>query len=148
MAASNRIVGLPHDLRFNLLSACSYVNNGARQLLEPFDLTPKQYDILVLLEEHDPKPLSIQKVRNSLADKMSDASRLIDRLHRKGLLEKTPSSEDRRSNLVELTDKGRELLQELSEKYSSTDQQIDRNLDRKQLDQLNELLEKLVTDNK
>ncbi|MEM8582915.1 MAG: MarR family transcriptional regulator [Bacteroidota bacterium] len=148
MAASNQAVGLPRQLRFNLLSACSYVNNGARQLLEPFDLTPKQYDILLLLDENGPEPLSIQNVRKKLADKMSDASRLIDRLYKKGLLDKTPSSEDRRSNLVALTDKGRDLLEELSAKYSSTDQQIDRNLDKKQLDQLNELLEKLVTGEK
>ncbi|MEO0628422.1 MAG: MarR family transcriptional regulator [Bacteroidota bacterium] len=148
MAASNQAVGLPRQLRFNLLSACSFVNNGARQLLEPFDLTPKQYDILLLLEENDPEPLSIQNVRKKLADKMSDASRLIDRLHKKGLLEKTPSSEDRRSNLVQITDKGKALLEELSAKYDSIDQQIDRNLDKKQLDQLNELLEKLVTENK
>ncbi|MEM7574679.1 MAG: MarR family transcriptional regulator [Bacteroidota bacterium] len=143
MAASQKTISLPRQLRFNLQSACSFVNNETRQLLEPFDITPKQYDILRLLQEADPKALSIQSVRERLADKMSDASRLIDRLHRKGLLEKTPSDLDRRSNLVRITPAGQKLLKQLGEQSAEIETQLEGKLDQDQIDQLNQLLERL-----
>ena len=143
MAALQKTISLPRQLRFNLQSACSFVNNETRQLLEPFDITPKQYDILRLLQEADPKALSIQSVREKLADKMSDASRLIDRLHRKGLLEKTPSDLDRRSNLVKITPSGSKLLQRLGEKSAEIESQLEGKLNQEQINQLNQLLERL-----
>lgn len=143
MAATQKTISLPRQLRFNLQSACSFVNNETRQLLEPFDITPKQYDILRLLQEANPKALSIQSVREKLADKMSDASRLIDRLHRKGLLEKTPSDLDRRSNLVRITPAGQKLLKRLGEKSAEIETQLEGKLDQTQIDQLNQLLERL-----
>ena len=64
-----------------------------RKFLKPYDVTPKQYNILRILKEHAPESLSIQQIREMLADKMSDASRLVDRLERKELLKKFPSDQ-------------------------------------------------------
>ena len=77
-----------------------------RQFLQPHDITPKQYNILRLLNERAPESFSIQEIREMLADKMSDASRLVERLERKQLIDKFPSDQDRRSNRARITEEG------------------------------------------
>ena len=67
------------QLRLYLLQSSSWLINGTRQFLQPFDLTPKQYAILKILADNGKEHLSIQQIRQALVEKMSDASRLIER---------------------------------------------------------------------
>lgn len=131
------------ELRYNLFQSCSWLNNGTRQFLQPFGITPKQFSILGILAERVPESLSIQEVRDSLADKMSDASRLIDRLEKKGLLDKFPSDFDRRSNRVRITEKGEKLLKRINNGQDSLSQLISDRLEEREVEQLNGLLDRL-----
>ena len=114
-----------------------------RQFLEPFEITPKQFSILRILEDCKPDSLSIQEVRDRLADKMSDASRLIDRLDRKGFIYKFPSDTDRRSNRTRITEKGSKLLNRITSKTTELDRQITDKLSDAEMTQLLELLHRL-----
>ncbi|MTB53673.1 MarR family winged helix-turn-helix transcriptional regulator [Lewinella sp. W8] len=130
-------------LRHNLLQSCSWLSNGIRQFLQPFDLTPKQYAILRFLAEQEDRSFSILEVRRSLADKMSDASRLIERLEKKQLLQKTPSQVDRRSNQVRITPKGLQLFERIGKTRNRLDHLISERLTPEEVEQLNELLGRL-----
>ena len=130
-------------LHHNLLQSCSWLNNNMRGLLESFDITPKQYSILRILEDCKPDSLSIQGVRKRLADKMSDASRLIDRLDRKGYLYKFPSDTDRRSNRTRITEKGTKLLKQIAAQAPDMEQRVFEKLSPAEIDQLMELLHRL-----
>ena len=130
-------------LRFNLAQSYSLVVNNTRQFLQPYGITPKQYMILRNMAVCSPESRSIQDIRDSLADKMSDASRLIDRLEKKGFVEKFPSDFDRRSNRVRILDKGKELLRQIQEKRDHLDRFVNERLDEKEVNQLNELLTRL-----
>lgn len=131
------------QLRYNLLQSCSWLNNGTRQLLQPFGITPKQHNILKNLARRSPESASIQEVRDSLADKMSDASRLIDRLVKKGYLDKFPSDYDRRSNRVRISDAGMKLLRDINSRKEEFDRLIYDRLTPKEVLQLNLLLSRL-----
>ncbi len=130
-------------LRFNLLHTCSWINTSMRQFLEPHGVTPKQYNILRLLHDRSPKSFSIQEVRDMLADKMSDASRLVERLERKGLIDKFPSDQDRRSNRARITNEGSRLITEIRGSKSLLDNLISDRLTDREVDHLNGLLERL-----
>lgn len=78
-----------------------------------------------------------------MADKMSDASRLIDRLVKKGYLDKFPSDYDRRSNRVRISESGLELLRQISVKKEELDRLISDRLSVNEIAQLNELLSRL-----
>ncbi|NJC26681.1 MarR family winged helix-turn-helix transcriptional regulator [Neolewinella antarctica] len=130
-------------LRYHLLQSCSWLNNLSRNFLSPFGITPKQYNILSTLAARNPESMSIQDVRNSLADKMSDASRLIDRLDKKGLLEKFPSDFDRRSNRTRITDKGLKLLTTIAKSRLEVEAVISERLNSDEIIQLNGLLARL-----
>ncbi|MFK8164290.1 MAG: MarR family winged helix-turn-helix transcriptional regulator [Lewinella sp.] len=131
------------ELRYNLFQSCSWLNNGTRQLLQPFGITPKQYSILKNLAKSSPESASIQEVRDGLADKMSDASRLIDRLVKKGYLDKFPSDYDRRSNRVRISDTGHMLLKKIEKGKESFDRLIKDRLSANEILQLNSLLSQL-----
>jgi len=131
------------ELRYSLFQSCSWLNHSTRQLLAPFGLTPKQYSILRNLAANSPESSSIQEVRSSLADKMSDASRLIDRLVKKEYLEKFPSDHDRRSNRVRISDEGLRLLAKIDKSKEDFNRLISDRLSEGEIDQLNELLSQL-----
>lgn len=128
------------ELRYNLLQACSWLTNGTRKLLKPYGITPKQYSILRNLAVTSPESASIQEVREGLADKMSDASRLIDRLVKKGYLDKFPSDYDRRSNRVRISSSGIEILKEINDRKEDLDRLVSDLLTEKDLEDLNRLL--------
>lgn len=128
------------ELRYNLFQSCSWLNNGTRQLLQPFGITPKQYNILRNLAINSPESSSIQEVREGLADKMSDASRLIDRLVKKGYIDKFPSDYDRRSNRVRISETGLKLLKDINAQREDFSRLISDRLNESEINQLNELL--------
>jgi DNA-binding MarR family transcriptional regulator len=128
------------ELRYNLFKSCSWLNNGTRQLLEPFGITPKQHSILRNLARNNPESASIQEVREGLADRMSDASRLIDRLVKKGYLDKFPSDYDRRSNRVRISETGLKLLKDINARSEEFNRLISDRLSESEVSQLNELL--------
>lgn len=131
------------ELRFNLLQSCSWLTNVTRQLLKPYGITPKQYSILRNLAKNPANSASIQEVREALADKMSDASRLIDRLVKKKFLEKFPSDHDRRSNRVRISPSGAALLRDISARQADLERVVSDRLSREEVGQLNELLSRL-----
>jgi DNA-binding MarR family transcriptional regulator len=114
-----------------------------RRFLSPYELTPKQYNILRILNERCPQSLSIQEIRDMLADRMSDASRLVDRLAKKQLIDKFPSDQDRRSNRARITRAGKELLEAVERGKESLDLEISDRLSEQDIEQLNNLLDRL-----
>jgi DNA-binding MarR family transcriptional regulator len=111
-------------------------------MLDEYDLTPQQFNLLRILRGQYPKPASITLLKERMLDKMSDASRLVERLLAKGLVERKICPEDRRKVDVVITKKGLKLL----EKIDKTDNEMDnylKNLSEVEAKKLNELLDKL-----
>lgn len=125
------------------MQSCSLMVNYSRQFLQPYGITPKQYAILRNLAACSPDSQSIQDVREGMADKMSDASRLIDRLEKKGFITKFPSDFDRRSNRVRISEKGLRLLAQINQRQKQMDRFIIERLDDSEIVKLNELLSRL-----
>jgi DNA-binding MarR family transcriptional regulator len=94
----------------NLIYTFNWMNEKINRLFEPYDITQQQFNILRILRGAG-QPLSTLQIRQRMLDKMSDTSRIVDRLVKKGLVKKTVCREDRRLVDVLLTDKGKKLLQ-------------------------------------
>src|SRR5207302_5634338 len=78
---------------------------------EPFELSPVQCHVLHLIEPGRPVPMG--RLADTLSCDASNVTGLVDRLERRGLVERRPSAEDRRVKVLELTPTGsriRELL--------------------------------------
>ncbi|NLJ21276.1 MAG: winged helix DNA-binding protein, partial [Bacteroidales bacterium] len=72
----------------------------------------------------------------------SDVSRIIDRLYEKGLLSREENSQDRRQKLVDITDKGLELLNTMFDCEKASDRLLS-NLSLQEIETLNSLLDKI-----
>ncbi|MCX8081536.1 MAG: MarR family transcriptional regulator [Bacteroidia bacterium] len=80
---------------------------------DKFGLTPQQYNALRIINGQK-KPCTLKTVKERLLDLNSDASRLIDRLVKAGLVVRLNSTKDRRTCQLLITDKGKKILSELS----------------------------------
>jgi len=127
----------------NLIYTFNWVNEKINRYFEPFDITQQQFNILRILRGAG-DPLSTLQIRQRMLDKMSDTSRIVDRLIKKGLVKKTVCREDRRMVDVMLTDKGKKLLQTMDVLNEEMDA-IFKSLNEEEARQLNFLLDKIRT---
>jgi DNA-binding MarR family transcriptional regulator len=131
-----------HKLAVNLIFTHGWLSNYQSKLFGKFDITGTQYNILRILRGQHPSPVSINLLRERMLDKMCDASRLVERLRKKGLIEREVCDEDRRRANVYITKSGLELLAKLDEYNESFDNFL-ANLSDDEAGQLNDLLDKL-----
>jgi DNA-binding MarR family transcriptional regulator len=125
----------------NLIYTFNWMNEKVNRFFEPFDITQQQFNILRILRGAA-QPLSTLQIRQRMLDKMSDTSRIVDRLVKKGLVKKSICREDRRLVDVLLTDKGKKLLQLMDETYDDMDS-LFKYLSVEEATQLNFLLDKI-----
>jgi DNA-binding MarR family transcriptional regulator len=123
----------------NIIYTSNFLQQQFKTLLEPADITTQQFNILRILRGES--PLSTLQIRERMLDKMSDTSRLVERLLKKGLLEKKSCKFDKRLVDVTITEKGLALLAELDASADRLDSIIS-NLTSAEAKQLNELLDK------
>jgi DNA-binding MarR family transcriptional regulator len=130
----------------NIIYTANWLNEKMSQILATEDITQQQYNILRILRGSD-CPLSTLKIRERMLDKMSDTSRIVDRLIVKGLVEKTACLKDKRLVDITATKKGLQLL----EKLDALNEQIDsilKGVSEKEATTMNQILDKLREDNK
>lgn len=126
----------------NIIYTYHWLTDQIRKFLAEEDITLQQFNILRILRGSDPQPLSTLTIRDRMLDKMSDTSRIVDRLVLKGLTEKRISAIDKRLVDVNITKEGKKLLQRLDAKDAEMTA-IMSNLNNEELKKLSNLLDKL-----
>lgn len=126
----------------NLLYTYNWITERTKELFASEDVTPQQFNILRILRGSHPKPLSTLQIRERMIDKMSDTSRIVDRLIAKGLVKKGVCKDDRRLVDVMITEKGKKLLERLDARQEEIDNIIG-NISKKEAVLLSELLDKI-----
>ncbi len=96
----------------------------------------------LILRGNHPTPLSTLTIRERMIDKMSDTSRIVDRLLSKGLVKKVICKKDRRLVDVSITDKGLKLLEKMDNRQDEMDRILS-NLSEKEATNLSRLLDKI-----
>lgn len=127
----------------NLIFTFNWMNEKMNRFFEPLDITQQQFNILRILRGAG-QPISTLQIRQRMLDKMSDTSRIVDRLIKKGLVKKTTCREDRRLVDILLTDKGKKLLLSIDELNDELDS-VFKYLSEEEARQLNFLLDKIRT---
>jgi DNA-binding MarR family transcriptional regulator len=126
----------------NLIYTFNWLTERSRAFFATEDITPQQFNILRILRGSHPNPLSTLQIRDRMLDKMSDTSRIVDRLIVKGLVKKAINKTDRRLVDVMITDKGKKLLERLDKRQDEMDGILS-NLSKKEALLLSELLDKV-----
>lgn len=126
----------------NIMFTNGWVNDQFREFMKSYDLTQQQYNVLRILRGSEPKPLSTSCIRDRMIDRMSDASRIVDRLVKKGLVNRVQCPRDRRLVEIRISEKGLELLSQIDANQESMHQSLG-TLSDDELRQLNDLLDRL-----
>jgi len=125
----------------NLIFTYNWTTEQLKQIFDKEDLTMQQFNILRILRGSE-APLSTLQIRERMLDKMSDTSRIVDRLIIKGLAKKIVCKADKRLVDVSITDKGRKVLQKIDLQEDEM-QNITSALSDKEAKTLNKLLDKI-----
>ena len=126
----------------NLIFTVAWMRDKNKWIFEEEDITPQQFNILRILRGSFPSPLSTLQIRERMLEKMSDTSRIVDRLIAKGLVKKLTCKLDRRLVDVIITDKGKKLLEKLDARQEEMDSVLN-NLTEKEAETLSDLLDKI-----
>lgn len=125
----------------NLIYTTNWLNEKMKYFFDNYDITSQQFNILRILRGAG-EPLSTLQIRQRMLDKMSDTSRIVDRLVKKGMVKKNICKTDRRLVDVVITEKGKKLLAELDSKDNDMDA-ILKNINETDAIQINQLLDKI-----
>ena len=127
----------------NILLTAAWLSQQNQQILKPLGISSQQFNILRILRGMHPQPASIKLLTERMIDKMSNASRLVDKLLAKDLVQRNESGADRRRVDVVITDKGLQLLEKASIAVEDSLQQEMAMLSEEEAARLNELLDQL-----
>ena len=130
-----------HKAIVNIIFTNNWIMERTKEIFERGDITPQQYNILRILRGAK-EPLSTLQIRQRMLDKMSDTSRIVDRLLKKELVKKVVCITDKRLVDVTITSKGLELLDEL-DKYNDELDNVLNSISEQEVCTLNQLLDKI-----
>ena len=125
----------------NLIYTTNWLQDRLREHLKPYDITVQQYNVLRILRGAN-KPISTSDIRERLLDKMSDTSRMVDRLCQKGLVARSTCPSDKRLVDVVLSEAGQQLLTNLDQINEEIDNILGK-LSDEQAHQLSDLLDRI-----
>lgn len=129
-------------LAINLIFTGNWINSKNAELLKPYKLTSQQFNLLRILRGQYPNPVTVNLLIERMLDKMSNASRIVDRLVKKNLVLRKSCPEDRRRVDIVITDKGMKLLDKIDLDQDKWEKRFE-NLTTKEAIELNNFLDRL-----
>lgn len=129
-------------LVLNLMFTSSWLGIRQIKFFRNYDLSPQQFNVMRILRGQYPNPASINLLMDRMLDKTSNASRLVDKLENKQLVERKKCQSDKRKADVLITDKGLLLLETIDREVSNFENGM-LNIEDDEAEKLNELLDKM-----
>ena len=126
----------------NVIFTYHWCSQNVKEALDPFDITTQQYNVLRILRGQYPSPATVSLIKSRILDKMSDTSRIVDRLIQKGFVKKSMNNHDKRAVDIIISDKGLTLLKKMDKEINFSTF-IAPNLTEAEAEHLNLLLDKM-----
>lgn len=123
----------------NIIYTANWINNQQITFFKPFGISPQQFNILRILRGTK-EPLKVNTIKERMLERAPNATRLMDKLCAKQLIERIACPDDRRVVHIKITKKGLSLLDKISKQMH-----LDflKNLNEKEAEQLSDLLDKI-----
>ena len=131
-----------HKASVNLIFSGKWMIQFHSDVFKKYNLTVQQYNILRILNGRHPQPTTVKLIRERMLDRMSDASRIVELLRKKGLVERNINGSDRRKTDVVIAGKGSTLLKEIEQESEYMDNRLS-SLNKDEIILLNSLLDKV-----
>jgi DNA-binding MarR family transcriptional regulator len=126
----------------NIMYTHNHLISYMSDVFKGYDITRQQYNVLRILRGQFPGHASVNLIKDRMLDKMSDTSRIVERLRLKGLITRADCLSDKRSVEIRITSAGLELLDRMERPVADLEILL-HNLSYDETRQLNGLLDKL-----
>jgi DNA-binding MarR family transcriptional regulator len=126
----------------NIFFTGSWLANLNASRLKPFGLTPEQYNVLRILRGSHPKPMMLADITSRMIDRNSNATRLVEKLKSKGLVNREICETNRRQVDISITESGLAVLSRIDEGLDGWLQNL-KTIPQSEVETLNAILDKL-----
>jgi DNA-binding MarR family transcriptional regulator len=126
----------------NILFTGSWLHNAQAVRLKPYSITPEQFNVLRILRGSHPKKMMLAEITSRMLDKSSNATRLVEKLRQKGLVNRDICANNRRQVDISITEKGLGLLKKMDSEESEWLATL-KNITKTEALELNRILDKL-----
>lgn len=140
---TNESLPLSKKAVINLFYTNSIINDQVHAVLKPFDISIQQFNVLRILKGQKGKPSNLSTIQERMVSKMSNTTRLVDKLISKGYVHRNICPSNRRKVEITITDPGINFLDQTSMAIEELEQKITSNLTEQELITFNTLLNKL-----
>ncbi|MFT5862359.1 MAG: DNA-binding MarR family transcriptional regulator [Flavobacteriales bacterium] len=134
---------LPRKLTVNLLYTANWANEILTEAIKPFDISLQQFNVLRILRGQQGKPANLSTLNERMVTKMSNTTRLVDKLIIKQLVDRKQCPSNRRKIEITITPSGLSLLNSMDSEVDEAEETITKQLNTAELELLNTMLNTL-----
>lgn len=127
----------------NIMYTGNWLTGKMEHILKPHGLSEQQYNVLRILRGQHPKPVNLFEIQDRMISRMSNVTRLVDKLCEKGYVERKQCEDNRRKVEITITGKGLGLLSNLDPILSENHIRTFEKITAEEANTLNRILDKL-----
>ncbi len=131
-------------LILSILLSNNLINDKVAEVLKPFDLSIPQFNVLRILRGQKGKPANLSTIQERMVSKMSNTTRIVDKLIAKDFVSRVVCEKNRRKVEITITKKGLDILSKIDPIINTTEEEITENLSSSEIKLLSETLQKLL----
>ncbi|HEA21894.1 MAG TPA: MarR family transcriptional regulator [Pricia antarctica] len=120
----------------------NHINETIATALKPFEVSVQQFNVLRILRGQKNKPANLSTLNERMVTKMSNTTRLVDKLLTKGYVERRTCPSNRRKIEITITKQGNSQLEKMDSAMIHAEEEILKKLSIEELEQLNLLFDK------
>lgn len=126
----------------HLLLVNNKISEALALALKPYDVSPEQFNVLRILKGQQGQPANLCTLNERMITKMSNTTRLVDKLLAKGYVNRAVCKSNRRKIEIRITNDGLLALEKMNKAMKNAEDMLLKDITKTQLQQLNELLDK------
>ncbi|VXB09113.1 MarR family winged helix-turn-helix transcriptional regulator [Maribacter litoralis] len=139
---TNKKMPLAKRTLIHVALVANKINEGVSTVLKPYDISVQQFNVLRILRGQNGKPANLSTINERMVTKMSNTTRLVDKLILKGFVNRTVCEKNRRKVEIVITENGLKILNEIDGILFEAEENMLKNFTKEELHQFNELLDK------
>ncbi|RDC66367.1 MarR family winged helix-turn-helix transcriptional regulator [Adhaeribacter pallidiroseus] len=105
-----------HRMMVNIMFTGNFLQKRLLCMMREFNISPQQHNVLSILRGQHPDPCSLGDIQERMLDRMSNATRLVDKLLEKDLVARCQCPNNRRKIEITITEAGLALLKQIEAK--------------------------------
>ena len=123
----------------NIIYTANWIQSKQNVFFKPFGISPQQYNVLRILRGAG-EAIAVQTIKDRMLERAPNATRLMDKLCDKKLINRVSCATDRRVVHIEITKQGLTLLKTIDASFK---EDILKNLTLKEAKTISDLLDKI-----